>query len=280
MRDFFVLLLVSLAVAGSIVEALATETVHFESAQYRLGALTARRAAEDKIPRPPAPTINGYLVKPNASGPFPAIILLHGCDGLSEPFKADPAKSPWVSRLVDWGYAVLAVDSFTARGVTETCDVGIENYRVADAYGALRFLSHRSDIDIKHIILLGFSAGGIAVLSVVQKGFDLFEVPPSVQFKAAIAFYPFCTIEEGVITAPTLILIGELDDWCPVARCRSMIMGGRGEGASITMIVYPGAYHAFNVDQPARQVFGHHLEYNQAAAEDSVQQVRQFLSQQ
>jgi dienelactone hydrolase len=209
MRRFFVLLLlVSLAVAGSVVEALATEIVHFESAQYRLGALAARRAAEDKIPRAPAPTINGYLVKPNGSGPFPTAVLLHGCNGLGEPFKSDAAKSPWVSRLVDWGYAVLAVDSFTARGVTETCDVGIETYRVADAYGALSFLSHRSDIDIKHVILLGFSAGSIAALSVVQKGFDLIEVPQSVQFKAAIAFYPLCTIEKGVMTAPMLILIG------------------------------------------------------------------------
>jgi dienelactone hydrolase len=59
-----------------------------------------------------------------------------------------------------------------------------------------------------------------------------------------------------------------------------MIAGGRGEGASVSMIVYPGAYHAFDVDQPARQVLGHHLEYNQAAAEDAVQQVRQFLLQQ
>src|SRR6266851_266177 len=100
MRRFFVLLLlVSLAVGGSIVEALATEIVHFESAQYRLGALAARRAAEDKIPRPPAPTINGYLVKPNASGPFPAIVLLHGCDGLSEPFKSDPAMGIPTGRL-------------------------------------------------------------------------------------------------------------------------------------------------------------------------------------
>jgi dienelactone hydrolase len=175
-RVFMLLLLVSLAIAGSIIEALATEIVHFESAQYRLGALAARRAAADKIPRAPAPAISGYLVMPNGTGHFPAIVLLHGCNGLSASFKSDAAKSPWVSRLVDWGYAVLAIDSFTARGVTETCDVGIETYRVADAYGALSFLSHRSDIDIKHVILLGFSAGSIAVLSVVQKGFDLIEV--------------------------------------------------------------------------------------------------------
>ena len=54
----------------------------------------------------------------------------------------------------------------------------------------------------------------------------------------------------------------------------------KGQGVPIRLIVYPGAYHGF--DAPAlktpRQFLGHHLEFNQAAADRSVIALRQFLS--
>ncbi len=56
-------------------------------------------------------------------------------------------------------------------------------------------------------------------------------------------------------------------------------MSRRREGAPIKLIVYPGAYHAF--DSPAlktpKELFGHRLEYNQAAADQSAVALREFL---
>jgi dienelactone hydrolase len=53
----------------------------------------------------------------------------------------------------------------------------------------------------------------------------------------------------------------------------------RREGTPIKLIVYPGAYHAF--DSPAlktpKELFGHRLEYNQAAAQQSAAALRAFL---
>ena len=82
------------------------------------------------------------------------------------------------------------------------------------------------------------------------------------------------------IYAPVLILIGEADDWTPAERCRDMVRHPRPDSAPIAMTVYPGAHHAFDVVQlqPGRQVFGHWIEYNGAAAEDAEARVRTFLA--
>ena len=59
------------------------------------------------------------------------------------------------------------------------------------------------------------------------------------------------------MTVPALILIGELDDWTPARECRNLAEGrddwgdlaDKEQGVPIKLIVYPGAYHAF--DAPA-----------------------------
>jgi dienelactone hydrolase len=72
------------------------------------------------------------------------------------------------------------------------------------------------------------------------------------------------------MTVPTLILVGELDDWTPALECRNMAEGrddygvsrSKAEGVPIRLIVYPGAYHSFDVPafRTGVQYFGHHLE--------------------
>ena len=42
------------------------------------------------------------------------------------------------------------------------------------------------------------------------------------KFRAAIGFYPPCLGLKGNMTVPTLILIGELDDWTPANECRKL----------------------------------------------------------
>jgi dienelactone hydrolase len=89
------------------------------------------------------------------------------------------------------------------------------------------------------------------------------------------------------MTVPTLILIGELDDWTPATECRNLAEGRddwgisrqKGEGIPIEITVYPGAYHDFDVPNFATPVkfLGHHLEFNEAARDRSVEALRKFL---
>ena len=213
-----------------------------------------------------------------ATGPFPALVHMHSCAGLSAGFKSGDATGSWAERLASWGYAVLVVDSFTTRGIGEACLHGAPQ-RLADAEGALIFLARQSFIDAGRIGAIGFSQGGHFALSAVEpRDADLFEGQGRHKFKAVVAFYPICA-GEGDVTAPTLILIGEADEWTLASSCRDMLARRTGNGSPVTLIVYPGAHHSFDVPAPERQLFGYRLAYNAAAAENATQEVRRFLAE-
>jgi dienelactone hydrolase len=82
------------------------------------------------------------------------------------------------------------------------------------------------------------------------------------------------------MTAPTVVLIGEADDWTPAERCREMVAHARPDDATIALKVYLGAHHAFDVTQlkPGVRSLGHWLEYNEPAARDAEQKLRAYLS--
>lgn len=262
--------------------ALAAERVQFESARYQVGPLQLRLARErgESVVRPPADVIDGYLTRPDGAGPFAAVVHLHGCNGLPNAFKDGTEKGMWSERLAGWGYAVLVVDSFTTRGISQACSGGLTP-RIADAYGALASLSRQPFVDANRIAVIGFSQGAITALAAVgPDAFDLLELGER-KFKAAIAFYPSCP-SDGTMTVPTLILIGALDDWTRASACTAMMANRTGAGSPVRLTVYPGAHHAFDVTslQPGREYFGHRVEYNAAAAEPATEEVRQFLAQQ
>jgi dienelactone hydrolase len=267
-------LIVTLAMCDS---GSAAERVQLESARYQVGPLQRRLALERGEPliQPPPSIIDAFLTKPGGAGPFPAIIHLHGCGGLPDDVKRG-ANSFWSEHLAAWGYAVLVVDSFTTRGISNTC---LSQFapRVPDAYGAMAWLARQPFVDASRIAVIGFSAGGNAVLSMAQtRDFELFEGEGEHAFKAAVSFYPFC-MPGNVMKVPMLVLIGELDDWTPAARCRG-IEARRSEGSPVKLVVYPGAYHSFDSPRPGRRYFGHWLEYNATATEQAKEEVRAFLA--
>jgi dienelactone hydrolase len=134
-------------------------------------------------------------------------------------------------------------------------------------------------VDSRRIAVMGFSEGGVAALSAVEKrDYDLFDRQGGGTFKAAVAFYPHCA-SDGDVTAPTLVLIGALDDWTLASSCRAMLARHANGESLVRLVVYPGAYHSFDAAalRPARRLFGHRLEYNPAAAVDAVEQVHRFL---
>jgi dienelactone hydrolase len=80
-------------------------------AAYRVGQLQQRQARErgETPPEAPHTTIEGYLSKPDGSGPFPAVVYVHGCSGLSTDTRKRMAE-----RLTAWGYISFVVDSLPA----------------------------------------------------------------------------------------------------------------------------------------------------------------------
>jgi len=155
-----------------------------------------------------------------------------------------------------------------------------------DAYRALDFLAGKEFVDAKRAAVLGFSYGGFLSLSSVEDG--PVERSANNKFVAAAAFYPLCLGIKGPMTVPSLILIGEKDDWTPADACRKLASGDddvgisrpKDSGASLTLMVLAEAYHAYDVPWLEKPVsyFGHHLVYNKAATDQSSEALREFLA--
>jgi dienelactone hydrolase len=224
--------------------------------------------------------LQGLLRLPGGKDPSPAIVLLHGCAGGWQQLDAR-----WGPRLASWGYVTLTVDRFVSRGIGSACTSGAPSATVHDAYHALNFLVRHPAVDPDRIAAIGFSQGGwLALLSVERGGI---EQSARDKFRAAVGFYPICIGLKGDMTVPTLIMVGEFDDWTPATECRNLAEGRddwgisreKGKGVPIELIVHPGAYHDFDVPAFAtpRQFLGHHLEFNQPALERSIDALKKFL---
>ncbi|HEV7601432.1 MAG TPA: dienelactone hydrolase family protein [Bradyrhizobium sp.] len=209
--------------------------------------------------------LQGYLRQPNSAGPSPAVVLLHGCNG-----NWGRLDERWGKPVASWGYVTLSVDSFGPRGIKNTCGNGAPVELAFDAYRALSFLVRQPFVDPARVAVLGFSQGGWLALTSIEHG--AIEQNSQNKFRAAVAFYPRCLGFKGNMTVPTLILIGERDDWGISRR--------KGQGVAVRLIVYPDAHHAF--DAPGLQMpmllFGHRLEYNKAAADQATDALREFLA--
>nr|WP_283815886.1 dienelactone hydrolase family protein [Bradyrhizobium sp. AUGA SZCCT0222] len=215
----------------------------------------------------------------NSAGPSPAVVLLHSCNG-----NWGRLDQRWGKRIASWGYVTLTVDSFGPRGL-KTCGEHPPQDLILDAYRALKFLARHPLVDPARIAVLGFANGGRVALTSVEHGF-LEQASPN-KFHAAIAFYPPCRHFKGPMTVPTLILIGERDEVTPAEECRKMVDGRdawgisrqKDQGAPIKLIVYPDAYHGFDVPSVAipAELSGRHLEFNQSATDQSIVALREFL---
>jgi dienelactone hydrolase len=221
--------------------------------------------------------LTGILTEPEGDGPFPAVALLHGCSGL----QGSKSRSElWSNRLVNWGYVTLQIDSFGPRNVSSICAdysqiLGMSFARAQDAYDAKDFLSKLPFVDRNRISLLGWSHGGMTVLTALIK-----KIKPQnrqIPFNSAIAFYPYCDTSLINLNAPLLILIGEIDDWTPPKLCSAM-MPPEQSSPEVILKIYHGAYHDFDWEGMDEIYEGHRLLYDPIAAADAIDQVKYFLA--
>lgn len=226
-------------------------------------------------------TLVGYLARPAGKGPFPAAVLLHGSGGFHSSMLS------WADRLSRYGYVTLAVDSFGPRGRDGAGNVA--NEQAGDAYAALRYLAELPPVRANAVALVGFSFGGMSTLADLEQGSAIARLYPD-KFRAGVAFYPDCSGSTGHMIVPTLVLIGELDDWTTASACADMVAGksvigferASGVRSNVKLIVYPGARHGFDIADlgiipGGVTTRGHRLEYDETATRDAAQQVRTFL---
>lgn len=171
---------------ASALAAFTTEIVFFDMPQNLLRqvipAPSAQLAALPGYPNNPNQlTLAAQIYVPDVnihgSGPFPAVIFLHGSGGnWSNDLIANGPLShleQWGETLADLGFVALLVDSYNPRGIDGNFgsrrpsydplvddDLCSPNYeRPKDVVAALTYLTGRGDIDTDNIGLIGFSHG-------------------------------------------------------------------------------------------------------------------------
>jgi dienelactone hydrolase len=236
---------------------------------------------------PSVKEIAGALFKPQGAGPFPALVYMPPCGGPNNPAEFQQEKFV-IDRMLSKGVATLIVDPLTARGentgncdklLTVLADVHNKNQAVLqlltqggdDAVAALKAVKAMPDIDPNKVFLIGYSAGATASLYAVDA-----KIPGTHDTKVAgvIAYYPLCydNVDPSV---PTLVMIGDKDDWTgPAAACQAL--NGK---TNFEVVVYPGATHAFSMHFAKPFDFaGHHLAYDEASTQQAEERTEAFIA--
>ncbi|MBI2206310.1 MAG: dienelactone hydrolase family protein [Candidatus Rokubacteria bacterium] len=233
--------------------------------------------------------------RPAGDGPFPAVVLFHGCHGVSDSTRA------WGAWFRARQYVALVVDSWRARGFQANCAPTAPDppntERFDDAVGALSYLHARPYVDRQRIGAVGWSNGGVYAMSVVngpslERARRRGVVMPEPGYRASVAFYPggCSSLVHEQVVRPLLVLIGDADDWILPGPCREMVTNMRTSGADASIVLYRGAYHYFDVAGQAKTFLadvenrnlpggccGATVAYDRAAAEDAQRRVEEFF---
>ncbi len=260
----------------------------------------AARAAPLPLPRPVdipsgSAVLHAQLYRPDGNGPFPVVIALHGCGGLTGRAEAVlPRYRDWAEQLLKAGDAVLLPDSYGSRELGPQCRakehrVLARRERVVDIMASRAWLVRQPWAAHDRISLLGWANGASALLWAVRPQLTSRNFEPD--FRSAVAFYPDCRISSGLgwsARVPTLLLIGAKDDVSSPPACRQMIDGARGRSALARIVVYPGAYHDFDrANLPLHAMAGiadasvperGHLGTDAEARADSQKRVAEWLA--
>ncbi|HET8746391.1 MAG TPA: alpha/beta family hydrolase [Ramlibacter sp.] len=227
-------------------------------------------------------TLRAELHRPEGPGPFPAVVLMHGCGGWQPAVRF--TMQGYAEQFVRSGFVVLDLDSFGPRrlGNGKVCESVPKQqdalqYRTHDAYDALRYLQSQGFVDAANVFLMGQSNGGSVAIK-VAKGEDLQDARGTgAGFRGVVAYYPWCGPFEGRrqvhLAAPLLVFAGGRDDWVPARECQ----GVRSSGAELDVIVYPEAAHSFDLDIVPQRYLGNLVGKEPFAAEDSRRRMLGFF---
>jgi dienelactone hydrolase len=225
---------------------------------------------------PTTKTIAGALFKPTGSGPFPGVVFMTGCAGLNSPEEIAMQKTV-IDHLLAKGVATLLVDPFTQRNEPEGICANLNantfvQYATRggnDVVAALKMLKGMPAIDPNRVFLQGYSWGAISSL------FASDPKTPSAhdsKISGVIAYYPYC-YDKIEFSSPTLVLIGDKDDWTPSKLCQAV-----EEKLNLKIVVFPGATHAFNMPfaEPI-EYLGHHMAHDEKATQEAQKDADAFM---
>ncbi|PAL22447.1 dienelactone hydrolase family protein [Sphingopyxis sp. GW247-27LB] len=220
--------------------------------------------------------VKGYVFKAeDAPATAPAVVMMHGRSGAYSSLakgEYDAATlsarhKAWGRLLARRGYIALMVDDFGPVGYPGGFKAGTYKdrpavvdevaYRPLHAYGALRYLQQRPDVDGTHVALLGWSNGGSATLAAMadDKPGDMRRIG----FRVGVALYPGCGLKKRFAKDgyrpynPVRVFIGTADEEVSPTLCEKLVARAREKGGDITLTTFKGATHSYDTPTRSRQ---------------------------
>jgi dienelactone hydrolase len=231
-----------------------------------IGGCAALPAADELQPilRP-----HDSLYRPDGPGPFPAVVMLHGCGGVRRK------DTRWAEAFREQGYVALVVDSLSGRGMLTWQDrrkicLGLDLWgstRAGDLLASLAHVRALPFVDAERIAVVGWSHGAWAALDFLASA-----SPEMVRgLRGVIAFYPYCGLVSRArwrgfgVDVPVLMLLAEADSIVSTDDCVRLAEGQAEQGRPVTTKIY-------------REV-GHVFDWRESAATlDARERVRAFLA--
>lgn len=244
-----------IAVALAMVTGACTEPTQFEPlAEMRVQRVVIESVDFDGVLWEPLRPLQGEIVQvsgtlriPATAEPVPAVLIAHGCGGVTSVSRA------WARDLAEAGMATLLLESFASRDIPELC-TGQHTISIAsllhDAYRGLDFLAASPFVDESSIVILGISFGGRTALWTSYEKFEQ-EYGSNLSFAAHLALYPSgCYIEladeQPARDVPVRIFHGLADDWLPAYQCMEYVDRLDALGHDIGLFAYDDAHHGFD----------------------------------
>jgi dienelactone hydrolase len=225
--------------------------------------------------------LRAQLFRPPGDGPFPGVILMHGCGGWLPAVQR--ALQSYARFLVESRFAVLNLDSFGPRKrsggmVCESLPLltDARKYRVYDAFDALRYMKALDYVDSDNVFLMGQSNGGSVAITAALAGDPRASGRTRAAFRAVVAYYPWCGDLAGrhvILVSPLLIFAGGQDDWTPPDECARTT----ASGATLQVKIYSQAAHSFDLDIVRQRYLGKLLGKNDYATRDSRERMLAFF---
>lgn len=211
-------------------------------------------------------------LRPDGSGPFPAVLLAAGCSGFNNQGNNNVYEEK-AAALRQGGYVVVFVDVLARRGLKNCSGSLTVEDAAQDLLAAAEWARKQRHIDARRISAIGWSFGGGVVVAALAQ---MPRTHPA--FYKAVALYPPCPprYARGT-TVPLLVLLAALDDVSPPQGCVRIAQGS--PPGSVKSITYQNARHAFDargLPERVRYQFGT-LGYNAQADRAAWAEIRAFL---
>jgi dienelactone hydrolase len=199
---------------------------------------------------------------PDGPGPFPTVLMFHGCGGRRGFL------DHYMAAVANAGLAVVSIDSFGPRGWSRaqalaTVCTGLAlpgRQRAGDVLASLWGVSRSALVDPDRLALAGWSHGGWAIMDLMTMALTrpgeagLADPDASLRdgVKALALAYPYCG--PGALTPlrawrhmpAVFAFVGQADRVASPTVLRRAFQRLRDAGAPIETWIVPGATHAFD----------------------------------